>query len=102
VLVLPAHGKPFHGLHARIDALVQGHEEGLKRLLAMLDTPRRAVDVFPALFRREITVKLLGLATGESLAHLACLRARGLATDALDDGGIRWWRAKADKRADRP
>jgi len=102
VLVLPAHGKPFHGLHARIDALVHGHEEGLKRLLAMLDTPRRAVDVFPALFRREITVKLLGLATGESLAHLACLRARGLATDALDDGGIRWWRAKADKSADQP
>nr|WP_066529640.1 hypothetical protein [Sphingobium sp. EP60837] len=29
VLVLPAHGKPFHGLHARIGALIEGHEVGL-------------------------------------------------------------------------
>ena len=93
VLVLPAHGKPFHGLHARIDALIEGHEAGLKRLLGVLASPKRAVDVFPALFKREINKGLLSLATGESLAHLACLRARNLAVDEIDSAGIRWWRA---------
>ena len=95
VLVLPAHGKPFHGLHARIDALIDGHEKGLERLLALLESPRRAIDVFAALFRRPITKSVLGMATGESLAHLACLRTRGLATNWRDDAGILWWRAAA-------
>jgi glyoxylase-like metal-dependent hydrolase (beta-lactamase superfamily II) len=93
VLVLPSHGKPFRGLHARIDALVEGHETGLEKLRALLATPKRAIDVFPALFKREIHRGLLGLATGESLAHLACLRTRRLATEECDSAGIRWWRA---------
>ena len=33
------------------------------------------------------------LATGESLAHLACLRSRSLAVNELDEAGIRWWQA---------
>ena len=93
VLVLPAHGKPFCGLHARIDALIEGHETGLERLLALLTTPKRAIDVFPALFKRQIDKGVLGLATGESLAHLACLRSRMLATEETDSAGIRWWHA---------
>jgi glyoxylase-like metal-dependent hydrolase (beta-lactamase superfamily II) len=95
VLVLPSHGKPFRGLHARIADLINGHEAGLQRLLSRLDTPQRAVDVFPALFRRPITEPLLGLATGESLAHLACLRSRGLADCRKDDQGVNWWQALA-------
>lgn len=93
VLVLPAHGRPFYGLHARLGALLEGHENGLERLLALLETPQRAIDVFPALFKRHIEGMLFGLATGESLAHLACLRSRGLATDEVDDAGVQWWRA---------
>lgn len=93
VLVLPSHGRPFRGLHARIAALIEGHEAGLQRLLTHLDAPKRAVDVFPALFRRPITDDLLGLATGESLAHLACLRTRAHATCQPDDHGVTWWQA---------
>ena len=93
VLVLPAHGKPFRGLHARIAALIDGHERGLERLHALLDSPRRAIDVFHALFKRQIDESVLGMATGESLAHLACLRTRGLATNAPDQAGVMWWRA---------
>src|SRR5262249_55514535 len=48
VLVLPAHGLPFRGLHARLAQLVEGHREGLAKLQTMLSQPRRAVDVFPA------------------------------------------------------
>lgn len=93
VLVLPAHGLPFQGLHRRIDMLVQGHEGRLERALAALDTPQRAVDLFALLYRRPIGPETLGMATGEALAHLACLRRRGLARSfPCPDGITRWQR----------
>ncbi|HEY8574249.1 MBL fold metallo-hydrolase [Phenylobacterium sp.] len=96
VLVLPAHNDPFHGLHARIDHLIGGHERGLGRLRALLaEEPKRVVDVFHVLFRRRIDSGLLGLATGESLAHLNCLIARGQAVRERDENGVDWYRATA-------
>jgi len=95
VLVLPAHNEPFHGLHARIDHLIGGHERGLERLHALLAEPKRVVDVFHVLFRRKIDENVLGLATGESLAHLNCLIARGLAVRERDASGVDWYRAVA-------
>lgn len=94
-LVLPSHGDLFHGLHQRIAELIDGHEDALVRLAAELATPRRATDVFSILFKRPITGGLMSLATGESMAHLSCLRSRGLARDRLDEHGIRWWEAHA-------
>lgn len=91
VLVLPAHNDPFFGLHARIDHLIGGHERGLARLHALLAAPKRAVDVFGVLFKRRIDENLLGMATGESLAHLNCLIARGQARRATDDNGVDWY-----------
>ena len=80
VLVLPAHNEPFRGLHARLQHLVDGHERSLERLEKRLrEKPRRVVDLFGALFAREIGSDLLGLATGETLAHLNCLIGRGRA-----------------------
>lgn len=76
-LVLPAHNLPFRNVKKRMQDLIDGHEEGMARLLAMLDEPKRAVDVFPALFRARITPGVYIMATGESLAHLNCLIARG-------------------------
>jgi glyoxylase-like metal-dependent hydrolase (beta-lactamase superfamily II) len=93
VLVLPAHNEPFHGLHARIDHLIGGHERGLARLQSRLAEPRRAVDVFGALFARPIGPELLGMATGEAIAHLNCLWKRGRAEPGLDAEGVQWWRA---------
>jgi glyoxylase-like metal-dependent hydrolase (beta-lactamase superfamily II) len=93
VLVLPAHNDPFHGLHARLDHLIAGHERGLSRLRAAIAEPKRAVDVFSALFRRRIDHNLLGLATGESLAHLNCLIARGQAKRRRDETGVDWYQA---------
>jgi glyoxylase-like metal-dependent hydrolase (beta-lactamase superfamily II) len=92
VLVLPAHNDPFYGLHARIDHLIKGHERGLSRLLRSLAQPKRAIDVFGALFARPISGDLLGMATGESLAHLNCLHGRGLATGETGADGVTWWR----------
>ena len=96
VLVLPAHNLPFRGLHARLDHLKTGQDRALARLLRALKEPKRAIDVFGALFARAIPqsqVTLLSLATGESLACLNHLIARGQAVRELRDDGVAWYRA---------
>lgn len=92
VLVLPSHNEPFRGLHARLDALIAGHEERLARLASELATPKRAVDVFALLFRRRVGVEMLSMATGESVAHLNCLMARDLVVREPDAAGVGWYR----------
>ncbi len=78
VLVLPAHNEPFTGAHDRLQGLIDGHEKALTRLKKRLgEEPRRVVDTFPAIFGRKIGDDLIGLATGEALAHLNCLMGRG-------------------------
>ncbi|MBO6544574.1 MAG: MBL fold metallo-hydrolase [Alphaproteobacteria bacterium] len=94
-LVLPAHNEPFYGLHRRLDALVEGHEDGLTKLNEMLVEPKRAIDVFPALFKRKIGPDVFFMATGESLAHLACLRERGDIKVTRDDKGVDWYEKSA-------
>jgi hypothetical protein len=93
-LVLPAHNDPFLGLHARIDHLIRGHERGLDRLERLLAQPKRSIDVFGVLFARKIGPDLIGMATGESLAHLNCLLGRGRAVAETGQDGVTWYRAK--------
>ena len=90
VLVLPAHGKPFRGAHDRLDALIKEHTDGLAKLLDMCSEPRRAVDVFPALFKSEISDSNLIMATGESIAHLSYLVAEGTLAVETDDN-VLWY-----------
>lgn len=92
VLVLPAHGKPFRGAHQRLDALVAEHMTGLDRLLELCAEPKRAVDVFPALFKARISDKNLIMATGESIAHLNYLVTDGVATVESDNDNVLWYR----------
>ncbi|MBL8314282.1 MAG: MBL fold metallo-hydrolase [Rubrivivax sp.] len=97
VLVLPAHNECFRGLHTRIEALRRGQATALLRLRRTLAEPRRAVDVFAALFGRaiqEADPSLLGMATGESLACLNHLLCRGEASCELDAAGVAWYRLK--------
>lgn len=90
-LICPAHNEPFYGVKTRMTQLIDGHEEGMAKLLELCATPKRAVDVFPALFRTKITGGNYGMATGESLAHLNCLIARGQLTRTRDADGIDWY-----------
>jgi glyoxylase-like metal-dependent hydrolase (beta-lactamase superfamily II) len=92
LLVLPSHGEPFTGLHARLDALAHGHRDRLDALHARLDAPRRAVDCFGTLFARQIEDGMYGLATGEALAHLRRLEVEGRAVREVRDG-VHWYRA---------
>jgi glyoxylase-like metal-dependent hydrolase (beta-lactamase superfamily II) len=92
VLVLPAHNSPFIGLHARADELIESHCRSLSRLEDMLTEPKRALDVFGALFARPITSGLLGMATGEAIAHLNHLSRTGRAIKERDHLGFWWWR----------
>jgi glyoxylase-like metal-dependent hydrolase (beta-lactamase superfamily II) len=91
VLVLPSHNEPFRGLHARLQSLIGEHERRLERVLELLAAPARATDVFAALFRRHVGLELLGMATGESIAHLNCLVGRGLARRDSDSAGLLWY-----------
>lgn len=79
-LILPAHGFPYRGVHARIAAIRAHHEERLA-ILAKAAGERAqglsAADCFKLLFRREIGPHNVGLATGEALAHLHLLESRG-------------------------
>ena len=93
LLVLPSHGEPFTGLHARLDALAHGHRDRLDALHSKLDEPRRAVDCFGTLFARQIEDGMYGLATGEALAHLRRLEVEGRAVREVRDG-VHWYRAR--------
>ena len=94
VLVLPSHNEPFRGLHRRLDHLVADQHAALDRLLALLEVPRRAVDVFDVLFTRKVgrDPALLGFATGEAVACLNYLRQRGRVVRTLDAEGVAWYR----------
>jgi glyoxylase-like metal-dependent hydrolase (beta-lactamase superfamily II) len=92
LLVLPAHEAPFYGLHVRLNQLIEGHKNDLSSLFDYLEKPQRAIDCFPALFRRNPEGESLGFATGETLAHLNCLLGRRRITRSTDAQGVHWYR----------
>jgi len=98
VLVLPAHEAPFQGLHVRLNQIIEAHRGDLDKLFDLLAEPRRAVDCFTALFKREITDDSLGMATGETLAHLNCLLGRRRIRCERDENGVDWYEQKPEMR----
>ncbi len=89
--VLPGHGEPFTGVLPRIEALKRGHQVALKRLERTLREPKRAVDVFGSLFARPVDDGILGMATGEAVAHLNYLAGQGRVRRERDADGVDWW-----------
>ncbi len=93
LLVLPSHGRPFRGLHRRLDELAAHHEARLARALAACDRPRTVYEVMPALFDFAIDRSQLGFALGETYAHLQHLWRRGeLDRELGSDGALRFRR----------
>jgi glyoxylase-like metal-dependent hydrolase (beta-lactamase superfamily II) len=94
VLVLPSHGKPFRGAHARVAQLEEHHGERLKELLDVLEEPKSANDLLPVLFRRPLDAHQTFFAMGEAIAHLHYLYYAGKARRAVGpDGVMRYARA---------
>lgn len=76
-LVLSGHKLPFRGLPHRLTQLVDNHHNALDRLLADLDTPKSATQVFSCLYHRKISHGEYGLALVEAVAHLNHLYQSG-------------------------
>ena len=73
-LTLPSHGKPFRGLHHRIQQLHQHHQERLAELeQACAERALCAVDALGILFKRPLDDHQLTFAFGEAVAHLHAL-----------------------------
>ena len=90
-LVLPSHGRPFRGLHARIAELELHHRERCADLLAACATPKSAAELIPVLFPREITdAHQTMFAMGEAMAHLNYLEQAGALTRSIDSGCTRF------------
>ena len=87
-LVLPSHGKPFRGLHERIEQLQQHHSSRCDALLAASVAPKSAAELLPALFERDISdPHQLQFAMGETIAHLNYLEHQQRLI-RVDDGRI--------------
>lgn len=77
-LVLPSHGRPFRGLHTRIDQLFAHHAERFADVLtACAETPQHAAGLLDVLFRRKLDLHQTSFAMGESIAHLNALWLSG-------------------------
>lgn len=93
LLILPAHGRPFKGVHQRLDTLAARHNDALDEVVEALEQkPMRVVDSFPLLFSREIGEDVIGMATGEAMATLRHLEYTGRASHKLKDG-VAWYSA---------
>jgi hypothetical protein len=93
-LVLPSHGKPFEGLHTRINQLHQHHDDRLAEVIeACTASPCSAADLLPVLFKRPLDLHQTTFAMGESIAHLHALWHEGRLRRECDDAGV--WRFSA-------
>ncbi len=87
-LVLPSHGLPFRGLHARATELADHHTARLEEILAFCEQPRAAATVTRLLFNRPLDPHQMVFAMGEAIAHLNHLIRRGALTRWTGSDGI--------------
>lgn len=93
-LVLPSHGKPFKGLHERIEQQFAHHQERLDEVLQACERPMTAADIVPIMFKRKLDLHQMTFAMGESIAHLHALYFEGkLTRSTAADGRITFQKA---------
>ncbi|MDP2006113.1 MAG: MBL fold metallo-hydrolase [Rubrivivax sp.] len=95
-LVLPSHGKPFTGLHARIAQLQQHHVDRLAEVLAACaQAPQSAAGLLPVMFRRTLDLHQTTFAMGEAIAHVHALAEEGRLVAAKGADGVQRYRTPA-------
>jgi glyoxylase-like metal-dependent hydrolase (beta-lactamase superfamily II) len=98
-LVLPSHGLPFTGIHGRVAAQHEHHEERLQVLENACGEARSAADLLATLFPRELDTHQVMFAMGEAIAHLNRLEYAGrLLREQGADGIIRYRRRTAPQK----
>lgn len=91
-LVLPSHGLPFVGAHARVEQLHAHHLARLAELEAAAERPVTAAEMLPVLFRRELDTQQRFFAMGEAIAHLNHLWHAGRLVRSSQGGVLRFGR----------
>ena len=87
--VLPSHGKPFTGLHARVDQLREHHDDRLTEVVQACSVkPCHAAELLEMMFKRKLDLHQTTFAMGESVAHLNALWLSDVLTRHLDADGI--------------
>ena len=95
-LTLPSHGKPFTGLHKRIEQLHAHHSDRLTEVMqACTQKPCSAADVLPIMFKRKLDLHQTTFAMGESIAHLHALWFDGKLQRSRDAAGVYRFKAAA-------
>ncbi len=94
VLVLPGHGLPFVGLHARIDELTQHHAARCALIAeGCRAAPLSAAELIPVVFTRALDPHQTGFAFGEVLAHVNYMLRRGELREERGADGVARYRA---------
>lgn len=89
VLVLPSHGKPFRGAHARVAELEAHHEGHFTKIENALKNKQcSAGELLGLLFRRPLDAHQTFFAMGEAIAHLHYLYYAGRLQRASGADGI--------------
>lgn len=91
-LVLPSHGRPFRGIHARVAALEKHHADRCADLVVACRTQAHtAASLLPVLFQRDITdPHQTFFAMSEAIAHLNYLERRGEVRRSEENGVLRY------------
>jgi glyoxylase-like metal-dependent hydrolase (beta-lactamase superfamily II) len=88
-LGLPSHGKPFTGIHRRVEQLQEHHRDRLAEILAAcIARPLSAAEALPIMFKRELDLHQMTFAMGETIAHLHLLWLDGQLQRRLGKDGI--------------
>lgn len=85
--VLPSHGLPFYGLHARVEQLADHHRQRLATLVELMARPTGSMVLTGGLFARAVAEGQGRMALAETLAHAHHLIATGRARRTLGDAG---------------
>jgi glyoxylase-like metal-dependent hydrolase (beta-lactamase superfamily II) len=88
-LVLPSHGKPFTGMHTRIQQLHDHHRDRLAEVMEVCSARScSAFDILPVMFKRPLDMHQTTFAMGEAVAHLHALWYAGKLRRTTDAQGV--------------
>ena len=86
-LVLPSHKQPFHGLHFRVNQLIEHHQSHLLNLRDFCQVGRTIKDCLPVLFKRKLNPNNMFFAIAEAFSHLNYLYFAGECTRTINEHG---------------